>query len=180
MKQRRRTPSYSRFQLDFQRLEPRHLLATLANGQEIQSSVAVNATQSFDLQANSGDVIDISIGEVINSNVHSPRLTLFGPNGVEIATDSNSLSAQIEFTALQSGTYTAVVEEDGRNRSMDFRIRALTLPGTPQLIEGRDNVLENGEEAVASIPFSMFIQSKYKLELLLISPLAELAVQHKD
>ena len=156
MLRKRRTNSRLQSQLIFQPLEPRRLLAALANGQEVESAVDVGAVESFDIQVQQGDTLGVSVGEVTSSGFWTPRLTIFGPNGVEIATASSASSAQLEFMATQSGTYTAVVEEDGRNQAFDFRIRALTLPGSPQIIDGRDRALENGEEVIADLPIGVF------------------------
>ena len=40
--------------------------------------------------------------------------------------------------------------------SLEFRIRAVTLPGSPELIDGRDDTLQNGEEVLSSIPLGTF------------------------
>ena len=128
----------------------------LENGEEATANVPAGGFNIFRLEANTGDVVDVSVGEDSGSQFRSPRLTVFGPNGVEIATDVDGVTAQLEFTAAQSGIYTAVVEEDGRDQPLDFRIRALTLPGTPQIVDGRDRVLENGEEVIADIPIGVF------------------------
>ena len=151
MKLKRRRPRFARNHLSFQRLEPRKMLAALANGQEIESSVGVGDSETFEIDIAAGQTVDILVGETFGSST-SPRLTVFAPNGSEIGTDSSSSDASLEFIATQTGTYTAVVEEDGRNRALGFRIRALTLPGTPQLIAGRDQALNNGDEAISSVP----------------------------
>jgi len=160
---RRRSNGYARKQLGFQQLEERKLLAAIVNGQEIESNVAIGATETFEFQVVQADFVDVSVGDATNSSFRSPRLTILGPDGTEIGTDTGGEAAQFSFTALASGTYTAVVEEDGRNNSLDFRIRALTLPDSPQLIDGRDRALQNGEEVVADIPIGSF--NVYPLEV---------------
>ena len=159
MSSKRRYRSNLRKQLDFQRLEPRQLLASLGNGQEIVSSVGVGETEEFEIEITAGQTVDISVGETSNSAGPSPRLTIFAPNGSEVGAATGSVDANLEFIATQSGTYTAVVEDDARDTLLNFRIRALTLPGTPELIAGRDQALANGEEAISSVPeggFALF------------------------
>ena len=151
MSSKRRYRSNVRKQLDFQRLEPRQLLATLANGQEITSSIGVGGSESFDFQVSQADQVLVSVGD--DSSGPAPRLTIFGPDGSEIGTNSSGFdSARLQFIATQSGSYTAVVSENGDDRSLFFQIRALILPGSPELVTGRDQVLSSGDEVAASIP----------------------------
>ena len=123
----------------------------MSNGQEAISTVPVGGVNLFPITISAGDTVDISVGEISGAST-SPRVTVFAPNGSEIGTDSSGTDASLEFTATQTGTYTAVVEEDGRNGALGFRIRALTLPGTPQLIAGRDQAINNNERAISSVP----------------------------
>ena len=151
MKKRNCGRNRSRF-LDFRRLEDRRLLASLSNGQEVISNIGIGQQESFDFQVNTAGTAIVSVGEV--SGAGEPILIVNDPNGnfVTQSSISSGVGGTVFVDATQTGTYTAVVVDQGNDESVGFRIRALSLPGTQELIAGRDNVLENGEEVVASIP----------------------------
>ena len=154
MKFKRRQPAFTNSHLNFQQLEPRQLLAALANGQEVVSSFGAGETESFEFQVGQLEEIDISVGVV--GTTGTPRLTVLDPTGAPVGSDVGNFEAQLKFPPLQTGTYTVIVEEDGNNRSLSYRIRAVALADSPQLIVGRDRALQNGEEANPFVPTGSF------------------------
>ena len=151
MKKRNRNRVRSRL-LDFRQLEDRRLLASLANGEEVISSIEIGQQESFDFQISTVGTVVVSVGEV--SGAGEPIVIVSDPSGdfVEQSSTSSGVGGTVFIEATQTGTYTAVVVDQGSDEATGFRIRALSLPGTQQLIAGRDNALQNGEEVVSSIP----------------------------
>ena len=155
MKLKRRQQAFTTNHLSFQQLEPRQLLATLANGQEIVSSIGVGGSESFEVEATDGQRVSIAVGEV--NNFGQPFLTILDPTGAVLGTNTTGNdSASLTFNATQNGTYTAIVTDDGNNQQLSFRIRALTSPSPAELIPGRDQALASGEEATATVPLGGF------------------------
>jgi len=140
MSSKRKYRSNIRKQLDFQQLEPRQLLAALASGQEVLSSIEVGGSESFELEVTSGQRVNISVGEI--GNFGQPFLTILDPAGTVLGTDTAANdSAAFTFNANQDGVYTAVVTDDGNDQNVSFRIRALFSPGPIELISGRKRYL---------------------------------------
>ena len=143
--------------LGFETLESRRVLAAIANGEEEIDFVDVGQSDLFEFNVSADDTIRVSVGETGgNSGSANPFLQIQSPNGQVIASDAGSDDAIIQFEALLSGTYTAIVSEGGNDQSLNYRIRVASLPGLPTLIGQRDSTLANGEEEIASIPLGTF------------------------
>ena len=73
---------------DFRQLEDRRLLASLANGQEVTSSIGIGQQESFDFQVNTAGTVIVSVGETANFGAN-PFLELFGPSGSSLGTSTS-------------------------------------------------------------------------------------------
>lgn len=152
---RRRPPSRHRPEsLRFESLESRQMLTLLANGEEVLDSLPVGGSESFEFQAVDLESVRVSVGETGVGG--EPRVRVFDAAGVQVGDSNGFDSALVELKANGSGTYRAVVTDQGNNDPLDYRIRIITLPTTPELIPGRDEVLSNGEESLTSLPVGGF------------------------
>ena len=133
--------------LQYRNLEDRLLLATLANGQELESSIAVGATETFEFQVAADGPVRVAVGELRGDRLAEPQLEVFDADGNQVAIDlsPDENSAAVSFTAV-AGDYTIVVSDADNDEAMDFRVRALSLASDSQLIPNRDRVLQNGEQ----------------------------------
>ena len=86
----------------------------LANGSTTGGTITlVGEAHSWTFSATNGDAIVIRVGDVTNLNlaVFTPRLRLFSPSAVQIATDFGSSAAEVAVTATNTGTFTVVVDD---------------------------------------------------------------------
>ena len=128
-----------------QPLEPRRLLAGLASDQTIAGSIsALGDADEYTFDAAAGDSIVVALGEVGGDNGTFPRLELFGPDGASLAAEADNTGLDLDLTALQAGTYTAVVSESGDDRTIDYRITLAKLPG-PQSASDDGGPINSGE-----------------------------------
>ena len=105
---------------------------------EVTRTVPVGAVNAYPFETSAGQTVDISVEEVNSSGFTNPKLTVFGPDGMQVASDTDASIAQLTFTATQSGIFTAVVEEDSRNQSLNFRINATGITQLrPEVIRHR-------------------------------------------
>ena len=141
---------------EFGQLEKRELLAALGNGQEIIDSIEISTVASYDIEVTSQGVLLVSVGDLAEGASSSPALELFDPNDNLIGFANDPDDAQIKLFVGEVGTYRAEVSEGGNDQSLDFRIRATTLPGSPELIDGRDSVLSNDVAFTGSLPLGSF------------------------
>jgi hypothetical protein len=78
-----------------------------------------------------------SVGETstVNGFNAEPYLQVFGPDGQLRAVDSEISNAEIQFIAQKSGTYTAIVQDNGNDDQLSYSIVATGIssvsPGIP-------------------------------------------------
>ena len=77
----------------------------LLNGTNADGTILANTTNSYTLNANSGDSINLRLG---TTNFYG-RLQLYGPNGALLSTATDSTDDLIAYTATNSGTFTVLV-----------------------------------------------------------------------
>ena len=129
----------------------------LQNGEEILSSIETGELASFDFNVASVGQVIVSVGETGTGFPAEPVLQVFDPDGVSIAINGGNSEALIQFTAAETGTFTAVVSEGQNNEPLEFRIRALAIASAePLLINERDSAISNGQEVLSSIPLGTF------------------------
>jgi len=129
--------------------------SALANGEELESDFPLGSYNLHTLEVDSGDLVRLTLGET-GGMAAEPVVQLVAPDGQVVETGSGNVDAGVQFTATQTGTYLAIISDSGNDEGMEYRVRAITVPDTPQLIAGRDQVLQNGEEYAGSIPLGTF------------------------
>jgi hypothetical protein len=101
-------------------------------GQEIKLDPGDQDPWTF--RANQGNVLSISIGEVLVSEIDPafwPYIRLIGPNGAVVASATGVLDAQINNrTAALSGRYTVIVSDYFANKTGYYRL-TLVCPTCP-------------------------------------------------
>ena len=140
------------------------MLASLANGEEVLSSIALGTQETFSFQVDDAGTVRVSVGETEAGFPASVFLQVFDSAGSLVASDFDASDAVVQFETLQTGTFTAIVSETQNDQPLEFRIRALTLPSNPQLIDGRDDVLQDGEEVLSSIPLGAFATFPFQVD----------------
>ena len=140
----------------------------LENGQEFTSSVPSGAFSVFPIQVASAGTIFISVGETSSSAQAEPQISLYDPNGnlvaVDGSTNASHSQAFIQAATSQAGRYTAVVSDFSKNDDMEFRMRVLTLPDSPALIDGRDVAILKGQEEMASFQSGSFSIFQFRVD----------------
>ena len=148
---RSRQRSYLSTKHGYQSLEPRRLLAALANGQEVIDNVLVGQTKIYQLEITTPGQVYVSVGETFDFDADI-ELQVNSPSAAFGEFSLGDVSAGVQFFAEELGTYQIIVNDIERDHGFQFRIRALAVNQPFDLIEGRDQLLANGEEFNASLP----------------------------
>src|SRR5262249_18946470 len=82
---------------------------TMDKGDNHAGAVALGDLDMWTFTANQGDSIALDIGVIDPNASLRPFLRLRNPNGVEVGSAANVLTAQINIVASMSGTYTVLV-----------------------------------------------------------------------
>ncbi|MEM9410672.1 MAG: dockerin type I domain-containing protein [Planctomycetota bacterium] len=141
----------------------------LKNGPEFVTSVPLGTFAIFPVAVDQSGTIRISIGETGAGLPAEPTIQLFFADGTLVANESGIDSASVSYFATEPGTYYAVIRDNRNDEPIQFRLRSVQLPGTPDLIAGRDLAEFNGQEFETSIPMGSFavillsIQSEGKI-----------------
>jgi trimeric autotransporter adhesin len=100
-----------------------------------------------------GDRIVIRAGEIAQTNTLNVRLTLLNPDGVQVALDSDALSAEIAVTATNTGIFTLNVDDVGADATGIYRLTLAKSPGAIFVAEGDEGgALTNGYLHTGSLP----------------------------
>src|SRR5882672_1568520 len=84
----------------------------IASGETLTGTISpVGDSDTWTFSANTGDAIVIRVGEITQSGSFTPRIRLFGPSAVLLATASGSVAAEIAVSAASSGTFTMIVDD---------------------------------------------------------------------
>ena len=114
----------SRNRIGYQQLENRWLLAAIANGQEIESSISAGTSETFEFDVESPGAV--RVGVILSQSSGEPMLEIFDPSGALVHSSSAPEFADATFAAFDAtsaGQYTAVVQEVDNDDFMEFRIR---------------------------------------------------------
>ncbi|MEM9187241.1 MAG: pre-peptidase C-terminal domain-containing protein, partial [Planctomycetota bacterium] len=122
--------------------------AQLTSGQQFASSFGTGGFNLHPFQADAGDLVRVAVGEIDNGA--DSVLQVFSPGGDRIDIVAESGGSVLQFNAPLSGTYTALVSEDGNNSDLAYAIRFASFPGDSTLIAQRDATLGNGEVSATS------------------------------
>ncbi len=135
----------------------------IENGEEVLSTVQTGAFATYEFEVAVPSTIRVSVGET--NSIAEPFLQVIDPNGNTVGTDGSTTDALVQVASNQTGMFTAVVSDSGGDEQLSFRIRALTIPGDPLLIGGRDAFLENGSETVSSVAVGAFAIFPFDVEV---------------
>ncbi len=111
----------------------------LASGERKVTSLSRGDIDVYTIAANVGDSILVSVGELTN---WAPRVDLFGPTGVRLATVSGSTSfsdanLQVEtLSVAAAGTYFAVVRAGGTTVDGEYGVSVAKLGGPQPFDQG--------------------------------------------
>ncbi len=124
----------------------------LSNGEESLGVLPLGGFAVFPIDVTSAGTIRVSVGETGNALDAEPFIELFDPNGSSLGTDTGSSDAAVQVEVTQIGQYLAVVRDSFDDEPLQVNVRALTIPGTPELILGRDSILAEPEEFLGALP----------------------------
>ena len=123
----------------------------LANGGTLDGQVDSNGTD-FDVytfDADAGEGLLLGVRELGSNTNLNPRVTIFAPDGTELADLTTSYAADYDLAAPQNGTYSLVVRDDDGFETGDYRLSLLRLPplGATRVADADDGdrALINGE-----------------------------------
>jgi trimeric autotransporter adhesin len=104
---------------------------TLTNGWTHTGTIApVGDPDVWTFSANIGDRLVIRVGEISQTNNFVPRIRLQNPSAVQVALASAAVSAEIVFTATNTGAYTLIVDDTaGTTATGAYRLTLAKAPG---------------------------------------------------
>ena len=131
----------------YNHLEPRHLLASIANGQELTGGFDAGETETYEFQVSSPGQVQVFVGELA-STVASPVISINDAAGNLVETVRAGDRRDNDYRRFEAdiGTYSIIVSDARSNDAMDFKIRAIQLSDNPSLIADEDLSLQNGVE----------------------------------
>ena len=104
----------------------------MTNGANHTGAIQLADLDQWTFQANAGDAISVSIGEVTDTGSFWPWIRLRSPTGVQLGSGYGALSGHINVaSAPQTGTYTVVVAsaDSGSNGTGTYRLTLAKTPG---------------------------------------------------
>ena len=95
---------------------------SIANGDYVNGSISTIEDQDkWSFSAIAGERIWVQVGEISGSGFN-PKLRLYTPDGTLLDQDDGSLSAELEFLAPSSGSYSIVVSESDADSTGSYRL----------------------------------------------------------
>ena len=125
----------------------------LQNGEEVLSSIPLGSFATFPLQVDDAGAVRVSVGETVGTSA-GVFLQVFDTDGSLVGSDSGNSDAVVQFTTLETGTFTAVVSELQNDAPLEFQIVATGISDQPTSVLLGD-VNEDG--AVDFLDISPFI-----------------------
>ena len=99
----------------------------LANGASQAGTLVVSTTNAYTFTANTGDNIVLRLGTV----GFDGNLDLYGPNGALLKTAASGTDAELDYTATNSGTFTALVNSYFSAGVGTYVLHFAQFPGPP-------------------------------------------------
>ena len=124
----------------------------LTNGATHLGSIsAAGASNTWTFLASVGESIVLWVGEITQTGTFTPRIRLLNPSGVQQATSSGALAADLTTTATNGGIFTVVVDSTTAGTGT-YRL-SLAKTGSPLMISANDEggALTNGATHTGSI-----------------------------
>ncbi len=108
------------------------------------------AADTWTLLASTGDRILLKMGHTLGSGFLDPRLRLYDPTGVLVASDSGANVAEIAWSATTDGTYSVIASDEDTERG-PYRLHFARMPGDFATGEQDGGPLTNGATHDATI-----------------------------
>jgi hypothetical protein len=96
---------------------------TLVNGQQSASSLPLGGFNVHRFTASAGGNIVVAISET-GALGSEPKVQIYGPGGLLLHTDDGTDGASVQFNAASSGTFTAIVTDEGNDEALSYQIQA--------------------------------------------------------
>jgi lysophospholipase L1-like esterase len=106
---------------------------TLANGGMVADTIDRGDLDSFRFFASAGQGVQLRVGDA-GDGLFAPRLTLYGPDGSEVAASTGTGAAAVWHQAAASGSYTVVVADgtSGLAQAGDYELHFVRAPGAAE------------------------------------------------
>ena len=101
----------------------------ISDGQVISGEIDLGDLDTFVFNAEVGTLVSITMEQVESGASLSPGITVLGPTGDPIVTDSGSTSAFVSFVTAESGLFTIVARDLGSTENNGVGEYTLTLAG---------------------------------------------------
>ena len=101
----------------------------ISDGQVISGEIDLGDLDAFVFNAEVGTLVSITMEQVESGASLSPGITVLGPTGDPIVTDSGSTSAFVSFVTAESGLFTIVARDLGLTENNGVGEYTLTLAG---------------------------------------------------
>ncbi|MCC7155820.1 MAG: RHS repeat protein, partial [Bryobacterales bacterium] len=127
----------------------------MTNGENHAGAIHLGDLDMWTFQANAGDAITLSIGEVTDSGSFWPWIRLRSPTGAQIGSGYGALTGHIDVAAAPlTGTYTLVVAsaDSGSNGTGTYRLTLAKTPGNFVVPSGDEGgAMTNGANHTGAI-----------------------------
>ena len=135
------------YDLYFTRVPGANEHGVLINGGALSETIDLGDLDTYTFSASVGDNVQLRMTDV--EGTLTPRVSLFGPDGVYVSGDSSSLVADVGVTAPATGTYTVLVDDSSTPQPLGIGAYDLYFTRVPGANEG--GLLTNGVEVFDSI-----------------------------
>ncbi|MCL4177030.1 MAG: hypothetical protein KJ072_04705 [Verrucomicrobia bacterium] len=105
----------------------------LANGSVHEGSITVGDLDLWTLEADAGDRIVVTIGELGGGAGFTPRIELMGPDGARLGSDAGGVAARFDIQAAAGGTFTVLVSDAERVGAGTYALRLARMPADFQV-----------------------------------------------
>ena len=119
----------------------------ISSGETLTGTISpVGDSDTWTFSANTGDAIVIRVGEITQTGNFTPRIRLFSPGAVLLATAQSSVGAEIVTTAASSGTFSVIVDDAaGTTATGTYRLSLARTGGAVTVTPGdQGGPLTNG------------------------------------
>ncbi len=118
----------------------------LINGWTHTGTIAPGGeVDSWTFTAALGDRIVVRVGEISQTNTFTPRIRLMNPSGVQQATASGAVAAEVSVAATNAGTFTVTIDGVNATATGEYRLTLAKIPGAVTVAPGDEGgPLTNG------------------------------------
>ncbi|MFN8579516.1 MAG: hypothetical protein U0163_00860 [Gemmatimonadaceae bacterium] len=104
----------------------------MTNGVSHTGTITVGDLDGWTFSANTGDYIQVAVGEITGSTDFTPYIRLVAPNGAIVGTTWGVAAAQLQVNASQTGTYLVMITtaDPGNDATGTYQVTLGKAPGT--------------------------------------------------